>query len=148
MVERLVGRTRRPGRHMVELDRIEAMTLLASVPYGRMVFTRDALPAIRTVIHVVERDEIIVARLTLPSDSGRAVVKEKRNVVVAFEADEIDPVRQVGWSVVATGFANTVTDPERLAHYRQALCPWAEDAVVDIIAIEPTIVTGLRLIAA
>lgn len=146
MPERLaLGRTRRSGRRVVELDRIEAMALLASAPYGRMVFTRDALPAIRPVVHVVDNGEIIIARTRLATDSGRA--EGRQNVVVAYEADEIDPVRQVGWSVVATGFAHTITDPDRLAHYERVLRPWADDVATDIIAIEPTLVTGLRLIA-
>jgi hypothetical protein len=34
-------------RHLVELDRTQALGLLATVGYGRIVFTLGALPAIR-----------------------------------------------------------------------------------------------------
>ena len=34
-------------RELVELDRAEAMSLLAGATFGRVVFTKDALPAIR-----------------------------------------------------------------------------------------------------
>ena len=36
-------------REAIELDRLEAMRLLASVDHGRVVFTNQALPAIRVV---------------------------------------------------------------------------------------------------
>lgn len=50
---------------VVELDRREAMRLLGSVSYGRIVFTRDALPAIRPVNHIIDDGEVIIrSRLT------------------------------------------------------------------------------------
>lgn len=53
------------AREVVELDRDEAMRLLASVDHGRVVFTRAALPAIRPVNHLVVDGRVIVrTRLT------------------------------------------------------------------------------------
>jgi hypothetical protein len=37
------------------------------------------------------------------------------DVVVAYEADDLDPQRQLGWSVVVTRLATTLTDPEQIA---------------------------------
>ncbi|MEV4127012.1 pyridoxamine 5'-phosphate oxidase family protein, partial [Nocardia sp. NPDC049707] len=34
-----------PQRAVVELDRTSALNLLASIPIGRVVFSRNALPA-------------------------------------------------------------------------------------------------------
>jgi hypothetical protein len=48
------------AREVIELGRGEAMRLLASVGYGRVVFTRDALPAIRPVNHLVDPGRVIV----------------------------------------------------------------------------------------
>ncbi|MEU2035909.1 pyridoxamine 5'-phosphate oxidase family protein [Nocardia amamiensis] len=132
-------------RDVVELDRAEAMWLLESAPLGRVVFTRDALPAIRPVNHLVEDGGVIIVRTQLISRISSAV-RGNSPVVVAYEADDIDPVRRVGWSVVVTGLARTVTDPSRIARYEQLLHPWVDKVMDTVIAIEPTIVTGIRLI--
>ncbi|UAK35883.1 pyridoxamine 5'-phosphate oxidase family protein [Nocardia asteroides] len=132
------------SRAMVEIDREEALRLLASVAYGRVVFTRDALPAIRPVNHFVE-DGVVVVRTRVTSRLTDTV-RADPCVVVAYEADDIDPVTHVGWSVVVTGLARTVTDPERVVRYTSLLRPWAEGGMDTVVAIEPTIVTGFRLV--
>ncbi|WP_324199068.1 pyridoxamine 5'-phosphate oxidase family protein [Nocardia amamiensis] len=132
-------------RDVVELDRAEAMWLLESAPLGRVVFTRDALPAIRPVNHLVEDGGVIIVRTQLISRLSSAV-RGNSPVVVAYEADDIDPVRRVGWSVVVTGLAHTITDPDRIARYEQLLHPWVDKVMDTVIAIEPTIVTGIRLV--
>lgn len=130
---------------MIELDRDEAMRLLTGATFGRVVFTRDALPAIRPVNHLVDNGDIIV-RTRLASKLTSAV-RAARNEVVAYEADDIDPIRHTGWSVVVTGFAHTITDPELTARYQRLLRPWVDQVMDTVIAIEPTLVTGVRLIA-
>ncbi|WUD70120.1 pyridoxamine 5'-phosphate oxidase family protein [Nocardia sp. NBC_00508] len=121
------------------------MRLLASAPIGRVVFTRNALPAIRPVNHLVDEHGVIIMRTRLSSGLTTAV-RGNSPVVVAYEADEIDPVRRLGWSVVVVGLAHTVTDPARAAHYEQLLRPWVDSVTDAVIAIEPDIVTGIRLI--
>lgn len=132
-------------RATVELSREEALGLLAGVPFGRVIFTRDALPAVRPVNHFVEDGEIIIVRTRLTSRLT-TTVRAEPTVVVAYEADEIDPVRKLGWSVVVTGIARTVTDPERVARYEKLLQPWVHGPMDSVIAIEPTLVTGVRLV--
>ena len=44
-------------------------------------------------------------------------------VVVCYEADELDPVRHTGWSVIATGMARLVRDPDAITRYQQLLEP-------------------------
>ncbi len=67
----------------------EAMRLLASVDYGRVVFTLTALPAIRVVNHLVDGDRIII-RTRLTSAISTAV-RSVEGVVIAYEADSLDP---------------------------------------------------------
>jgi hypothetical protein len=134
------------AREVVELDREEAMRLLASVDYGRVVFTQRALPAIRPVNHLVDGDRVIVrSRL---SSTVSTVVGSGTNfgVVVAYQADDLDPHRRLGWSVVVTGLASTVTDPEQRARYEQLLQPWVSLAMDTVIAIDAGIVTGIRIV--
>jgi hypothetical protein len=52
-------------RESVTLDPVEAMRLLASVSYGRVVFTQEALPAIGPVNHLLDDGRVIIrTRLT------------------------------------------------------------------------------------
>jgi len=137
-------------RSAIELDRAEALDLLASVTYGRVVFTVAALPAIRPVNHVVDDGEIVIRtrRLTgLSTALSNAMESDQRpDLVVAYEADQLDPVERVGWSVVVTGIAVPIIDPARLARLAGRLQPWVDSEMDAAIAITPDIVTGLRLV--
>jgi hypothetical protein len=119
-----------------------AMRLLASVDYGRVVFTRTALPAIRVVNHLVDGDRIIIrTRLT---SAISAAVRSADGVVIAYEADSLDPATRTGWSVVATGLAHTLTDPDEVSHYEQLLRPWVNHADT-VVAIAPAMITGVHI---
>lgn len=133
------------GHAVVEIDRATALDLLATVPIGRVVFSRNALPAIRPVNHLVEADGRIIVRTRLTSKLTSAV-RSSSDVVVAYQADQIDPHLRTGWSVVVTGLARPVTDPERIARYEQLLLPWVDQVTDNVIEIEPSIVSGIRLI--
>jgi hypothetical protein len=120
------------------------MRRLASVPFGRIAFTSRALPALRVVNHLVADGQLIIR-----SHEGSAIVSAAsaaRGTVVAFEADDIDPVSRTGWSVVVTGIAWPVADPERIARYEQVLRPWVAGEKDHVISIDPELVTGLELI--
>jgi hypothetical protein len=124
------------------LDSVEAMRLLSSVGYGRVVFTLNALPAIRPVNHLLDEDRVIIrTRLTA---SISAAVRSGGGVVVAYEADSIDPQTRTGWSVVVTGLAHTLTDTDEVLRYEQLLHPWVNHADT-VVAIEPKIITGFRI---
>jgi hypothetical protein len=65
--------------------------------------------------------------------------------VACYEADDIDPVRHTGWSVIVTGMARLVREPAAAGRYRHLLQPWADGQMDYVIAIEPQLITGLRL---
>ena len=130
-------------RQAVELTQHECWQLLRSVSLGRIVFTRHALPAIRPVNHLVD-DETIIIRSHLGSAiTGRTAAGE--GAVVCYEADDIDPVRHTGWSVIATGMARLVRDPAVTARYEKVLEPWADGQMEYVIAVKPHMITGIRL---
>jgi len=131
------------GRRLTPLLPAEALTLLASVPFGRVVFTQNALPAIRPVNHLLDRGRIIVrtrlgAKVATTADAFTPTV-------VAYEADQLDPIRRLGWSVVVTGYARQITDPAETTRLHAALTPWVDMTMDTVIAIEPELVTGFRL---
>ena len=135
-----------PGRRqLTELDRSQALRLLGSVTLGRIVFTRHAMPAIRPVNHVLDSGHVIIR-----SHSGAAVVTEAdsgRGTVVAYEADDINPVTHLGWSVVVTGTAHLVTGHGDKSRFQHMLTPWADGEMDQVIRIRPAIITGFRLSA-
>ena len=98
----------RPPAGAQRLERDEAMRLLASVDYGRVVFTLNALPAIRPVNHLVDDDQILI-RTRLNTGISTAVRAADPGLVVAYEADSFDSERRVGWSVVATAMRGLST---------------------------------------
>lgn len=128
---------------MMELDGPECWKLLASVPIGRVVFTLQAMPAIRAVNHLVDRDAIIIRSHLGAAIAGHAAADG--GTVVCYEADEFDTARRTGWSVVVTGMARLVLDAEANERYRRLLEPWVPGDMDQVITIEPGIVTGLRL---
>ncbi len=124
------------------MDRQECLRLMAEVPVGRVVYTRQALPAVLPVNFALAADASVLLRTSAGSDLVRAV----DGVVVAFEADAFDAESRSGWSVVVTGRATVVTDPvehERLMRTGpRSWMPIEEDV---FIRIEATMVTGREL---
>ncbi|WP_225094552.1 pyridoxamine 5'-phosphate oxidase family protein [Streptomyces sp. CoH27] len=135
-----------PIRRRVELDRAEALRLLASVPLGRIVFTRQALPTVRPVNHILDDGDIVIRIHEGAALTSHAWQDPGTGVVVAYEADAIDPVTHLGWSVVVTGYASLVTDPRELARIRSLLPPWAPQQGMDqAVRIHPELVAGVLL---
>lgn len=126
-----------------ELERHECLRLLATVPVGRIVHTRQALPAVLLVNFRLDDDGAVLLCTSAASELVRAI----DGAVVAFEADEVDAVAHSGWSVVVTGSAAVVTDPaerERLA--TTGPVSWVPSPQEVFVRIEPQLVTGRELV--
>jgi hypothetical protein len=137
-----------------ELPPAEALRLLACVPFGRVIFTSRAMPAVRPVRHVMTDGAIIIAvgpELVLgfpgPAEPIRPAVAQRPRpgpeTIVAYEADELDSTGCSGWSVVVVGRARAMTDSAEVRRYR-ALLP-AMAAPDQLVAISTDVVTGFRL---
>jgi hypothetical protein len=126
-----------------QLSKGEALDLLARVSVGRVAFTQDALPVIRTVAHIVDEATIVI-RTHLGTDIVSHATAS--GAVVAYQADNLGPARRLGWSVAVTGVAQIVHDPDLAAGYATRLRPLTADAAADqFLFIQPTIVTGYVL---
>jgi hypothetical protein len=127
---------------MRQLSRTRALELLGSVNLGRLVFTHQALPAVRPVNHLVECESIIVR-----ATAGAAITSatSRSGAVVAYEADSIDPDTHVGWSVIVVGTARLLTDEVAATRYRTLLHPWISGAVDDVITISTDLITGYEM---
>lgn len=125
----------------IRLGRAESMRLLASTQVGRLIFTVNALPAVRLMNFAVV-DGLIVLRTA----ADTTVARKASDAVVAFEADDLDAATSSGWSVVVTGRARRVTDPESIARYQAVpLVPWAPGERDQFVTITTEVVEGRRV---
>jgi uncharacterized protein len=123
------------------LGREEALDLLARSTIGRIGVHVGALPIVLPVNFLLF-DDVIVVR----TSAGTKLAAATQHAVVAFEVDDFDALAHSGWSVVVTGVARAVTDPEELAHCRSLpLTDWATGHAPHYIVISTEIVTGRRL---
>jgi uncharacterized protein len=131
------------GSALKQLTRGECLQLMASVSLGRIIYTRQALPAVELVNFALDNGDIIIRT----GHSGK-LVAATRGAVVAFEADSVDPDRHVGWSVTAIGQSQEVTDPDEIGRLEQiGLSSWAPGDREHFIRISPGILNGRRLAA-
>lgn len=124
-----------------ELSREECLSLLPTVPVGRLVFTDRALPAIVPVNFLVDAGGVVIR-----TGAGSTLAAAVRGSVVAFEVDDFDRTARNGWCVTITGQARQVTDPlelERLASL--GLTPWAGGDRSHYVVVPIELVSGRRV---
>ena len=131
------------GLTLKQLTRDECLRLMASVSVGRIIYTRQALPAVELVNFAIDNSDIIIR-----TDHSGKLAAAIREAVVAFEADSLDTDRHVGWSVTAIGQSQEVTDPDETDWLDQiGLRSWAPGDRHHFIRIRPGILNGRRLAA-
>lgn len=128
------------------LAREESLRLIAANHFGRLALNlRSEVPMVRPVNYLFdERSQSIVFR----TDFGAKF----RGIIVAsratFEVDDVDPVRHTGWSVIATGSVERVTNYHELERFRQAgLETWAPGEKPHWARIRVSVVSGRRVVA-
>jgi uncharacterized protein len=131
------------GLALNQLTRDECLHLMTSVPVGRIIYTRQALPAVELVNFAIYNGDIIIR-----SDPSSKLAAATRGAVVAFEADHLDIERHAGWSVTVVGQSQEVTDPDEIGRLEQiGLYSWAPGDRQHFIRISPGILNGRRLSA-
>jgi nitroimidazol reductase NimA-like FMN-containing flavoprotein (pyridoxamine 5'-phosphate oxidase superfamily) len=108
-----------------ELSYAECRALLVRQRAGRVAVSTPDGPHIIPLNYSVV-DESIVFRTTPFS----VLATYGRNAKLAFEVDHFRVEQQLGWSVVARGRADVVTDPDEIGRIRKvaAPLPWADGA--------------------
>jgi uncharacterized protein len=123
------------------LSRDECMRLMGSVPVGRIVYTRQALPAVELVNFAIDDGDIIIR-----TDASGKLAAATRGSVVAFETDSVDVPGHTGWSVTVIGHSRAVTDDEEIRRLElTGLMPWAPGKRDHFIRISSAIVNGRRI---
>ena len=102
--------------------------------------TANALPIVLPVTFRLV-DEQIVFRTRRDTHLGLGT----HNSVVAFEVDDIDPEDHTGWSVVVTGIASELRDPQMVdALHAIALPEWSREDETRVVAIAVSMISGRR----
>jgi nitroimidazol reductase NimA-like FMN-containing flavoprotein (pyridoxamine 5'-phosphate oxidase superfamily) len=123
------------------LDEATCRRLLASAVVGRVGLCSSALPTVLPVSFVLTDDGIVFR-----TGRGAKLAAATHGAVVAFEVDEIDSFSHTGWSVVVTGVAREVTDPDDLARVRSLpIGHWGSPSADRHVRISTDIVTGRRI---
>lgn len=123
------------------LSRTECLRLLSKVTIGRLAVTDRGLPVVHPVNFVLDGEHIVFR-----TSAANKLAAATRDAVVAFEADDFDVRRRSGWSVMVTGRAVAVTDPENVARLRTlALDPWVPNRPEHYVQVSLDLVTGRRV---
>jgi uncharacterized protein len=129
------------GSALQRLSRDQCLTLMASVPVGRIIYTRRALPAVELVNFALDQGDIVIR-----TDRSGKLAAATRGAVVAFEVDQVDLAAQTGWSVTAIGPSTEVTDPGELARLRTiGLKSWVPGERDHFIRISPVMLNSRHL---
>jgi len=128
------------SRSLEVLPTRECLALLAGAHVARVIFTEHALPAVIPVTIAV-LDEAVYFRTT--PDSRLASLAD--GGVLTVQADAVDIASRTGWSVVATGLAEIVTDPLRRAMVEALVTPWAPGDHIVAVRLPLTSLTGRRV---
>jgi uncharacterized protein len=124
------------------LSRAECLRLLAQSRVGRVVVTDRALPAAFPVNFALLDEDVVFMTTT-----GSKLEAAQGEEVMAFEADDIDPVLRSGWSVLVQGLASLISDPAELEAARALrLEPWVPAVDFQFVRIRAELVSGRRLL--
>ena len=92
------------------LDDGQCRDKLAGAQIGRVILSIDALPAAHPVTYSLVGEDIVFR-----TRSGAKLDAALDNTVVGFEVDDLDLERRTGWSIMAVGIAEVVTDADDIA---------------------------------
>jgi len=128
-------------RHLTSgLDRSACLGLLGTRSWGRLVYTRRALPEVLPASYHLEGERVLI-RLA-HSEAATA----SRDAVVAFEVDDFDAAFRSGWTVTIVGLAREVTPSgEREWLAGQDIPPWAGVSEDHVLAMTAGRMSGHRL---
>lgn len=120
----------------------QCLHLLASGHVGRIGITLAALPAIFPVNY-----RLIDGTIVFRTAPGSKMSAAAGGAVVAFEVDDYELSDRTGWSVLAVGQAHVAEDDritDKALH--AGLEPLADGTRTAVVQIEPTFISGRRLV--
>lgn len=120
----------------------ECLRLLAMHHLARIGLSISGRPVIFPINYAMDGD-----RLVFRTDAGAKLSEAVRGAFVAIEVDDVDTFYRTGWSVLVSGRAEEIIEPNDLDRAQHLpLRPWAEGEKSHWIRIVPTTITGRRII--
>jgi nitroimidazol reductase NimA-like FMN-containing flavoprotein (pyridoxamine 5'-phosphate oxidase superfamily) len=120
----------------------ECRRLLAIGEVGRVGITIGALPAVFPVNY-----RVIDGAIVFRTSPGSKLSAAAAGAVVAFEVDDYQAADRSGWSVLAIGRAEVVLDLDLTFRVLVTqLEPFVEGLRTSIVRVEPTLLSGRRLV--
>lgn len=131
-----------PSRPMLEiLDEEECLLLLGREPVGRIGLAASALPVVLPINFALVNRTIVFA-----SEPGLKLDAARQHTVACIEVDGYDTWRHSGWSVLATGRLQEITDGDRIAKAKRlAVSPWAIPHPQYYVELEIELLSGRRI---
>ena len=133
----------RPTHTALEISSLtdhQSYERLLSTAFGRVALSSGALPVIFP-IHYAMLDFDPVFR----TDPGTTLMSASNGQVLCLEIDEIHPTLHTGWSVLVTGRADVLDDPEDVAAAAALpLRPWIGQGDA-FVRIRAAMVTGREI---
>jgi nitroimidazol reductase NimA-like FMN-containing flavoprotein (pyridoxamine 5'-phosphate oxidase superfamily) len=126
---------------LVALSDAECMELLAGHTVGRFAYIDDEGPAVTPVNYALAGGAVLVA--TSPHTD---IARHARSGAVAFEVDDIDLEQHTGWSVLVRGRTRVIEHGDLPAAHTARPAPWVEGGRTLYLRIDPTSISGRRLL--
>ncbi len=127
------------GSTFEEISRDDCLALLAGQVVGRVAVAEfGAAPLVVPVNYALDGDTVVF-RTDYGSKFRLAVLAEQP---VSFEIDGLDPGHRSGWSVLLTGDAVEIEEPDAPGASVQ---PWAPGTKDHRVRIVPDSITGRRI---
>lgn len=123
------------------LDEDQCLGLLATAAVGRVALCQGALPAVLPVNFALYGHKIVFR-----TGQGTKLDAAVRHSVVAFEVDWFDATCHEGWSVMAVGRAEDITDDQDLIGGDGQLRSWVGGERDHYVAIDAELLTGRRIV--
>jgi uncharacterized protein len=128
-------------RDIEVLSREGCEDLLSRAEVGRVVLTSQAMPTALPVNYAFDGTDIVFR-----TGAGAKLQATSKGTVVAFEVDDFEVGMRIGWSVVATGIATTVTDPVDLKRVEAlGIGTWVESSDAHFVRLHPKFMSGRRI---
>lgn len=124
------------------LDQATCLTLIEPVAVGRIAWAEDDRTVTILPVNFVMDGEALVFT-TAPGAKLDAV---RGGRPLTFEADDLEPALRTAWSVLITGQAEIVTDPDERERLRKLpLHPWIRSPKDLFVRLTPGRISGRRI---
>ncbi|KWX02514.1 Uncharacterized protein LI90_3557 [Carbonactinospora thermoautotrophica] len=138
------GDTASPARdrQFQRLSRQTCFALLRTVAIGRVAWATPTGEVVVVPVNFAVDGEAVVFQTA----AGGKLDAVREGRPLSFEADDMEPALQVGWSVLLTGMAEEVTAPDQVRRLRELpFAPWANLPDPVFVRLPAREVTGRRI---